>query len=107
MSSTPKNVPIANQHHQRFPKNILIPFLHFQKKCPRFPKESLPNSNTGLHEDRSAQTHEHTRLNMQRCLKITFSLAGLNRFVSKSGVQMVKEGDIRLSSPKKQIHRAA
>lgn len=53
-------------------------------------------------------------VNIQRCslslslsLNIMLRLSGLSRFVGKSGVQMAEEGDIRLSSPKKQIHRAA
>lgn len=60
----------------------------------------------------SAVTHlqpspqrEHTR---RFCLlKITRRHSGLTRSAGKSGVQMVKEGDIRLSSLKKQIHIAA
>lgn len=55
------------------------------------------------------QKHTHTSLNIQRCylLKITLSLSCLSRFISKSGVQMVKEGHIRLPSLKKRICRAA
>lgn len=53
---------------------------------------------------------EHTEvfsLSLSLSLNIMLRLSGLSRFVGKSGVQMAEEGDIRLSSPKKQIHRAA
>lgn len=46
-------------------------------------------------------------LSLSLSLNIMLRLSGLSRFVGKSGVQMAEEGDIRLSSPKKQIHRAA
>lgn len=50
---------------------------------------------------------EHTEVLSAKKKKITLSLSGLTWFVSKSGVQMAKEGGLRLPSLKKQIHRAA
>lgn len=59
-------------------------------------------------QDFSTRTavQEHSSVNTQRSylVKITVSLSGLTQFVSKSGVQMVKEGDITLLSLKKLIH---
>lgn len=86
--------------------------LTFQER-PLF-TDSSPKSKaqTGAFRDRSTAQHtlqsEHTEVfSLSLSLSIMLSLSGLNRFVGKSGVQMAEEGDIRLPSPKKQIHRAA
>lgn len=88
---------------------------HHQIVSSKF--QTIPNSSLSKHAlteypfkiPPEQELHTNTSLSIQRCflLKITSSVSGLTRFVSKSGVQMVKEGGLILSSPKKQRHRAA
>lgn len=79
--------------------------LTFQERPPL--TESPPKSKAQAQSSIQCEHTEVFSLSLSLSLNIMLRLSGLSRFVGKSGVQMAEEGDIRLSSPKKQIHRAA
>lgn len=100
-------------------KRFFFQCFHSAKKCSKLeikrshellvkhapPQKVVYEWSSAVTRFQPSPQREHTR---RFCLlKIRRRLSGLTRFAGKSGVQMVKEGDIRLSSLKKRIHIAA